>query len=281
MTNATAITQDAKRLYSYIAPMARRCFNETEYAAAADEICLEYAMSADWEYTHDDIVSAYRYDDWKHLNALRTPPGIWYKRLDNYVTAINDKWGKCETLWQRESLEVILLLPHIFERLAYRLQSVVTMDDIREEYSKICCEYDNAADAQLPYEPDPPLLYLIPPSLRVIYRKREIRPRQPYTITDEEIGRAKEEFTSYYSRMNPIERYLFPRTEDEKALCRSWDEIFCAIVALPKKNIVPELYMPFGTRYDYKRILESYYKGEEIPYVINLDEFATAARQRV
>ena len=66
MTNATAITQDAKRLYSYIAPMARRCFNETEYAAAADEICLEYAMSADWEYTHDDIVSAYRYDDWKH-----------------------------------------------------------------------------------------------------------------------------------------------------------------------------------------------------------------------
>ena len=229
-------------------------------------------------HTYGDIVSAYRYDDWKQLNELRTPPDIWCKRLDNYVTAINDKWGKCETLWRRESLEIILLLPHIFERLAYRLQYEVTIDDIKEEYDRICKEYDNAADAQLPYEPDPPLLHLIPPSLRVIYREREIRPRQPYTITDEEIRRAKEEFTSYYSRINPIERYLFPQTQDEKARCRSWDEIFCAIVALPKKNIVPELYMPFGIRYDYKRILESYYKGEDISHVINLDELAAAAR---
>ena len=281
MTDTTAITQDARKLYSYIAPMARRCFNEAGYNAVADEICLEYAMSADWEYTYDDIVSAYRYDDWKQLNALRTPPGIWYKRFDDYIKTINDKWGNCEGVWQRESLEVILLLPHIFERLAYRLQCEITIDDIKEEYDRICKEYGNAVDAKLPYEPDPPLLHLIPPSLRVIYREREIRPRQPYTITDEEIRRAKEEFTSYYSRMNPMECYLFPRTEDEKALCRSWDEIFCAIVALPKKNIVPELYMPFGIRYDYKRILESYYKGEEIPHVINLDEFATAARQRV
>lgn len=52
MANATEITEDAERLHSYIAPMARRCFNEVEYVAAADEICFEYAMSADWEYTY-------------------------------------------------------------------------------------------------------------------------------------------------------------------------------------------------------------------------------------
>lgn len=262
-----------------MAPMARRCFNEAEYTAAADEICLEYAMSDDWEYTYDDIVSAYRYDDWKQLNALRTPPNVWYKRFDDYIKTINTKWGNCEGLWPRESLEIILLLPHIFERLAYRLQYEVTIDDIKEEYDRICKEYDDAADAQLPYEPDPPLLYLIPPSLRVICRKREVRPRQPYTITEDEMRRAKEEFTNYYPSMNPIERYLFPRTEDEKARCRNLDEIFCSVAALPKKNdIVPEQYMPFETRYDYTRILENYYKGGDISHIINLDELAAAAR---
>ena len=280
MTNTTAITQDAKRLYSYIASMARRCFNEEEYIAAADEICLEYAMSVNWEYTYDDIVSAYKYDDWKQLNELRTPPDLRYKRFDDYISVINNKWGDCERLWQRESLEIILLLPYIFERLAHRLKHDVTIVDIKEEYDKISSGYDNASEAQLPYEPDPPLLYLIPQDLKIIYQKRKIRPRQPYTITNEEIRRSKEEFTNYYSRMNPIERYLFPRTEDEKALCRSWDEIFCAIVALPKKNIVPELYMPFGTRYDYKRILESYYKGGgiSISHVINLDKPAATTQ---
>ena len=276
MTNTTAITEDAERLYSYIAPMARRCFNEAEYIAAVDEICLEYAMSDDWEYTYDDIVSAYRHNDWKQLNALRTPPGIWYKRFDDYVTAINDKWGKCETLWQRELLEIILLLPHIFERLAYRLQCEIAIDDIKEEYDRICKEYDNAADAQLPYEPDPPLLYLIPQDLKIIYQKRKIRPRQPYTITNEEIRRSKEEFTNYYSRMNPIERYLFPRTEDEKARCRNWDEIFCSVVALSNKNMVPEQYMPWEICYSYKKLLENYYNGGNIAVIINLDELAAA-----
>ena len=282
MTNTTAITQqDTKRLYSYIAPMARRCFNEAEYIAAADEICLEYAMSANWEYTYDDIVSAYKYDDWKQLNELRTPPDLRYKRFDDYISVINNKWGDCERLWQRESLEIILLLPYIFERLAYGLKHDVTIVDIKEEYDKISSGYDNASEAQLPYEPDPPLLYLIPQDLKVIYNKREIRPRQPYTLTDDEIRQANEDFNRCYETMNPIERYLFPGTQEGKVRCRCWDEIFCSIAALSTKNMVPEQYMPFGIRYDYKRILENYYKGEEISYVINLDEFASAARQSV